>query len=381
MLFINNEKLVLPDNLILELRTELRGGKTLKFPKEFAKKTKDDKGNIVTEYPATRSIPYIANVDLDMDTFKLATKDSKAPRYVEVRFCTSFRGTKDKPEYYPASLTTLKTLYEEDAEEFWFLKYCSMFIKNGLNAKSNRNGNYSCIIDDPEKDEKDEAQKLSLIYEANGFIFNRTDMGGLPESKIRDIAAAFGVSDSVKGRLDGLKIRLKRAVEVDEIKGTVSGDPVLRGYAYLIKLATEDYDFSLRVNISKAIDCGIIEYVASREAWFFLADTVHGQPKKYEEKIVNCSSTIENKENALQNFFNRTPDIKDRFELKLKEKLGEGDADNNNDYEKLKSEKVHYEEEGDTEKLIETIEKMLSIKPKNPKLISELKNLKSLQNT
>lgn len=375
-LLIQGKQEKLPADLEIELRGELRHGKTLKFPARLKTKTKDSYGNVVEEWPKVRSIPYVAFIDLDLDTFKPATKESIRVQYSEVRFYKTMKAGPNNTLFpSPSSRIDLGVLQPHEVEEFWFLKYCSPFVENGENAKANKFKNFSCIIFDPELEENEQVERDSIIFEAIGYIYNRENMGGLSEAKVREIAAAFGVKDSLNGRIAGVKTKLKRAIEIDEVKPTASGDPILKGFKYMIKLATDkNYDFSLRANITKAIELNILEYVPSKKGWYFLAPTAPGQPRIHEEKIVSCEPNV-NIEGFLSDYLTRNSDTKSRIESKISEKstvVGGGDEE----YDRLKSQKAKLESDGDVEGAIEVIEKMLVIKPVNPKLKGELKNLK-----
>lgn len=377
MIFINDELTVLPKELQLEIREMLRGGKKLKLPKRFNTKSVNENGVVIDEHPVIRSVPFVCMVDLDMDTFKLKSDSTKNARYVQVRYAKAYgkTHTPQKPHYFPGSLTDLEPIQEHDVELFWFLYYCSPFVENGLNAKSNKIKNYSVIIDDPAKDEEKEAERDRLIFRVNNLIM---DKSLLPEQKIRDIAAAFGVGDSIKGRIDGVRLKLKKAVSDDELRPKASGNSEEKGYAYFETLASDGYDFSLKSNITKSVELGVIEYVPERKAWFFLGQTAPGAPKSYEERIVNCEVTVEGKEAFLENFLIRTPDIKNRLLEKLEEKLGSGAPDLEAEYENLKSQKAKLEADGDVEGSIKVMKRMLEIKPKNPKLKGELAQAEQL---
>jgi hypothetical protein len=373
-IFLNDEEWKLPQVLENELRTELIDGKTLKFPKEYESTTTDEEGNRVKEWPKVISIPYRDSLELDLDTGKPGTKESKNGRYVNVRIADSVGGTKERPTYEPGSLLDLGTLHTADVVKYWFLKYCSRFVKGGSNAAANKNKNYSCIIDNPVEDERLQAEREAIIYKAQGYIWG----GDIPEEKLRNIAAVFGVKDSVNGRLPGVKLKLKSAVERDEIVGLASGGGPTRGHKFLIELVEKDgFDFSLRANISKAIELNVVEYVGSMKGWYFLGETKPGEPKKYEEKIVGCEPTVDSLENYLAEHLRKNTDMKVRFEEKLSEKLKAPNVTNEAEFETLKTQKAQFENDGDVEKVIEVLEKMLLIKPNDKKLKKELDGLKA----
>jgi len=370
MLFLNNKPLELPITLINELRQELEGGKVLRFPKKYQSKTKDNLGNVIIEYPAARTIPYFASVDLDMDTYKTKSDKSTNVQFVNVRWCqTAVENDNRKMVYAPVALIQFETLHPQDYERYWFFRYCSNMIEGGFNAAANKTMNYAAIIYNPEKDEKEQAEKEALEFEAGNIIYNE-----LPEDKLRNIAAGFGISDSQKGRLMSIKIKLLAAVKKDETQPFASGDQTLRGFKYLIKLAKEDYDFSLRANIMKGIEFKIIQYAPQKKGWFFLAKTEVGQPVVYEEKIVGCEPTLQNKENFLHDYLIRTPEVKARLQSKIDE-VGTEVIVNEGDYENLKSMAAQYKEDGNVEKLIETYQAMEKIKKLPPTMKGELNNL------
>ena len=372
--FFNDEEQTMPEVLENELRKELMDGKTLKFPKEYQSTTTDEDGNKVKEWPKVLSVPYRDSLELDMDTWKPATKESKKVRYVNVRIAESIGGTKERPTYEPGSLLDLGTLHTPDIAKYWFLKYCSRFVKGGGNAAANKNKNYSCIIDNPVEDERVQAEREAIIYKAQAYIWG----DALSEEKLRNIAAVFGVKDSVNGRLPGVKLKLKSAVERDEVVGIASGDGVSRGHKFLIELAEKDgFDFSLKANISKGIELNIIEYAGSTKGWCFLGETKQGEPKKYEEKIVGCEPTVDSLENYLAEHLRKNPEMKARFEEKLSEKLKTPSAVSEAEFETLKTQKAQFETDGKVEEVIKVIEKMLLIKPKDKTLKKELDNLKS----
>lgn len=373
-IFLNDEEWKLPQVLENELRAELMDGKTLKFPKEYESTTTDDEGNKVKEWPKVISIPYRDSLELDLDTGKPATKESKSVRYVNVRIADSVGGTKERPTYEPGSLLDLGTLHTPDVIKYWFLKYCSRFVKGGANAGANKNKNFSCIIDNPVEDERLQAEKEATIYKAQNYIWG----DALSEEKIRNIAAVFGVKDSVHGRLPGVKLKLKSAVERDETIGTASGGGPERGHKFLIKLAEQDgFDFSLRANISKGIELNVIEYVGHHKGWYFLGDTKPGEPKKYEEKIVGCEPTVDSLENYLAEHLRKNPEMKTRFEDKLAEKLKVPSASTEAEFETLKTQKAQFEADGNAEEVVKVLEKMILIKPKDKTLKKELNDLKA----
>lgn len=370
MLFINNKPLELSESLITELRSELKGGKVLRFPKRYQSQTVDSNGNQVIEYPAARTIPFFASVDLDLDTLKTASKTSTRIQFSNIRYCvTATQDDHQKMIYKPSAMISLVTLHEQDYELYWFLKYCSNMVEGGLNAPANKLKNYACVIHNPEADEKVQAEKEAMEFEAGNIIYN-----GLPEEKLRNIAAGFGVSDSQKGRLASVKIKLLAKVKEDEVKPFASGDPALKGFKYLIKLAKEDYDFSLRANITKAIEHNIVQYAPQKKGWYFLARVEPGQPVVYEEKIVGCEPTIDNKETFLHDFLIRTTDIKLRMEAKIKEIESES-IGSEGDLENLKTLANQYREAGDVENLVKTLKAWEAIKKLPPTVKGELNSL------
>lgn len=371
MLFLNNKPLELPESLINELRAELEGGKVMRFPKKYQSKTVDNNGNQILEYPAARTIPLFASVDLDMETLKTASKGSTRIQFVNVRFCnTAVQDDKGKMMYSPVALTNFITLHPQNYELYWFLLYCSNMVEGGFNAASNKLKNYACVIWNPEKDEKEQAEKESLEFEVGNIIYNV-----LPEDKLRNIAAGFGVTDSQKGRILSVRTKLLAAVKKDETKPFASGDPSLRGFKYLLKLAKEDFDFSLRANITKAIEFNICQYAPQKKGWYFLGKIEPGVPVVYEEKIVGCEPTMENKENYLHDFLLRTPEMKSRLEARIKE-METTSISNEGDVENLKTLANQYREAGDVENLISTLQKWKEVAKKLPPTVQgELNNL------
>jgi hypothetical protein len=371
--FFNGEEQKMPDVVQAELRNELVDGKTLKFPKEYESHTTDEDGNRVKEWPKVMSVPYRDSLELDLDTWKPATKESKRISFVTVRIADSVGGTREMPTYEPGSLLDLGTLHTPDIVKYWFLKNCSRFVKGGGNAKSNKNGNFSCIIDNPIEDERLQAEREAVIYKAQGYIWS----DAMSEEKLRNIAAVFGVKDSVNGRLPGVKLKLKSAVERDEIVGLASGGGPSRGHKFLIELVEKDgFDFSLRANISKGIELNVVEYSGSMKGWYFLGDTKPGEPKKYEEKIVGCEPTVDSLENYLAEHMRKNPDMTTRFEEKLSAKLKTPNATNEAEFETLKTQRAQFEADGNVEETIKVIEKMLLIKPNDKKLKKDLSDLK-----
>jgi hypothetical protein len=139
----------------------------------------------------------------------------------------------------------------------------------------------------------------------------------------------------------------------------------------------DGFDFSLRANISKAIELNVVEYVGSMKGWYFLGETKPGEPKKYEEKIVGCEPTVDSLENYLAEHLRKNTDMKVRFEEKLSEKLKAPNVTKEAEFETLKTQKAQFENDGDVEKVIEVLEKMLLIKPNDKKLKKELDGLKA----
>lgn len=377
---IDSKDVKFPEELEIELRSELRDGKILKYPERFKTKTKDSNGKVVEEWPKVRSIPYVAFVDLDLDTFKPVSNTTKPGRgkYCRIQFYKTMRHVQNGVSILePSSRGTLGMVQPHETEEYWFLKYCSPFVENGFNSKSNKIRNYSCIIFDPEKEDNEKLEREDLIFQAFAPIHAPEHLGGLSEPRLREIAAAFGVKDALKGKLASVKLKLKSAIGSDEVHPKASGNPDLKGYKYMVTLVNDpNYDFSLRANITKAVELGIVEYVPSKKGWYFLAETAPGVPKKYEEKIVGCEPNV-NTDAYLADFLSRNLEIKARFESKVKEKEGPVNSDTELDYDNLKTLKAQYEAAGEVEKTIDVIEKMLAIKPKNQILKGELKDLKA----
>jgi len=363
MIYVNNEKAQLPQALINSLRKELDGGIQLKYPKKYQSKGKTDKGKTIVEWPAAKVVRYVDSVNLDLDTMLPATKTSVNAQQVQVRWATgtAFNSQTKQDEYKPIALDKLKTLHPDDYEEFWFLKYASRFVEGGHNAKSNKSKTFSIVLYNPEADAREEEGKKRNFYRVNALIYNGDGAGGLSESQLRDVAAAFNVGKAMELSVPALRLKLEAAVAQDESKGAVSGDAGLKGEKYFLHLIDNKVDLTLKTTIRRAIDLGVIKYDTARAAWFYLSEKEGGKQVPT-ERIVNCEKNVANKEIVLFNHFERKQDEKVDF-LKRVSAGSKDETDVKLEVDMLKVDAEAAKAEGDVKKYYDTWEKINKLSP------------------
>src|SRR5690606_6948884 len=123
--------------------------------------------------------------------------------------------------------------------------------------------NFFCMAFENEEVEAEKAIMAEKTkYKAMAMISHEQHEGGISIDKLREIAKALQVPN-----VDGMKdYQVRKAVQMqleeDEKKTFLTKDPDNKGYAYFLKLANNQFDYTTRKNVQEAIDFGVIVFNA-----------------------------------------------------------------------------------------------------------------------
>lgn len=213
---------------------------------------------------------------------------------------------------------------ESKAELAYYLVNLSPLFKRG----SALYGRFK--IDDPIADAEKEVDQMSLETTVKTYIFSRLKVSPFyeNETKLRDIAASWGVANSLTEHPDILRKKLFDKVSYSE-KNLASTQ---RGYKEFIdELDEGDILLDYRVNINKALEKKFIGWDDREKAYYWL----DGTTGEHTAMIISLSPTdIGQREKILLEYFRNDYEAYDNLQKSLSVK------DAKNRYESMLIEEI-----------------------------------------
>ena len=243
MLYKDGELYKMTDKDIKKV-DEFVGGKypvTLAYPKnrvvpsKLAHNKKPDK-------PASMAFPLSATVDTEKGSYRLVYADNVIHR------------DNGKKEYTPAlfNFTGTKQITSKEKEFlFWLITACPS-MEGGENYRGKK---AKCYIENKAKDASEHATKRRYETKLSTLLYD--EELGLPESKLRDLAKAYYISNIDLLTTDEVRLKLETAVKRDKRDGAQK----------FVEMCDAGVVIKVRSKLQTAIDKGIITHMPQKKCW------------------------------------------------------------------------------------------------------------------
>lgn len=276
--FIDDKEERFAKEFVILLQEEMgKKGKEFRIPKSAGRTSVMSNETKQYHPPKGRHVPLNATLSMKIERNSKGEivsafyDEGVGAETVTIRYCDKVKKG-NKPElnsYSPSHFKQAKTLMPRDYQLYWFLIH-SPLVKGGRAEKKNTQGKYNMEIYDAESFFTKEIASKRTEDMVRAMIRNDDTQGGVTLEKLREMAEALFIPATAWTGTNHLRAILLEIIENDQAKPILSGEANLFGWNYGYKLLQgDDENVEKKVQISRAIENGLISCTENPASWFY----------------------------------------------------------------------------------------------------------------